>query len=348
MIDHVSIHVLTSYPPSNPNRDETGQPKTAVVGGKARQRISSQCIKRTWRLSDPIQQLDAPMSVRTRGLGSELVKILKEAGIPEKTAIERASKIAGVFGKVEKKRAPDHAEMVVYGHEEWVAALNLAKKIATENGDPTEVELAQLPGKTVSLDCAMFGRMRAAQPGLNVEAAVSVSHCLTVNQANIDSDFWTSVDDLKELDQSADQGSGGMGEVEYGSGVYYTYLDIDMNQLRKNLDGNADLAARSLLALIRAVTTTSPKGHRTTFGHHARAGFLRVEMGDSTGNLFCAAYETPVTGMKAAIDALRQSAEREFRAYGLKPAVAEMSVPDGQGTLAEIEEAVAKQMGVAA
>lgn len=48
----IGIHMLTAYPPSNPNRDETGQPKTAIVGGVNRQRISSQAIKRAWRLSD--------------------------------------------------------------------------------------------------------------------------------------------------------------------------------------------------------------------------------------------------------------------------------------------------------
>jgi len=348
MTDHIAIHVLTAYPPSNPNRDETGQPKTAVVGGKTRQRISSQCIKRTWRLSEPMQALNLPNAVRTRGLGSEVVKILKEHGVPDKAAIGRATAIADVFGKVEKKRAPDHAEMVVYGHEEWGAVMDLARKIASEQRDPTEAELKALPGKTSSLDCALFGRMRAAQPGLNVEAAVSVSHALTVNQASIDSDFWTSVDDLKERDDDADLGSGGMGDVEYGSGVYYTYLDVDVTQLRNNLRNDKDAASKAVMALIRAVATTSPKGHRTTFAHHARAGYLRVECGDSSGNLFCPAFETPVSGMRAAIESLRQAAERESRAYGLHQVVAEMSVPEGKGSLAQVLDTVARQLGVPA
>jgi CRISPR system Cascade subunit CasC len=170
MKNQIGIHILTAYPPSSPNRDELGQPKTAVVGGKTRQRISSQCIKRTWRLSKPVHDLDAPLSVRTRGLGSEVAKILREQGIDEKVARDRAVKIAEVFGKVEKKRAPDHAEMVVYGNEEWTAAMTLAGKIAAEKRDPSEPELKALPQTTTSLDCALFGRMRAAQPGLNVSA----------------------------------------------------------------------------------------------------------------------------------------------------------------------------------
>ena len=36
----IGIHMLTPYAPSNPNRDELGSPKTAVVGGALRQRLN--------------------------------------------------------------------------------------------------------------------------------------------------------------------------------------------------------------------------------------------------------------------------------------------------------------------
>ncbi|MEE9326478.1 MAG: type I-E CRISPR-associated protein Cas7/Cse4/CasC, partial [Cocleimonas sp.] len=38
----IQLHLLTSYPPSNLNRDDMGRPKTAIMGGEARLRISSQ------------------------------------------------------------------------------------------------------------------------------------------------------------------------------------------------------------------------------------------------------------------------------------------------------------------
>ena len=46
------IHMLKNYPPTNLNRDDTGAPKTCVFGGVTRGRISSQCLKRSWRTSD--------------------------------------------------------------------------------------------------------------------------------------------------------------------------------------------------------------------------------------------------------------------------------------------------------
>ena len=46
------IHMLKNYPPTNLNRDDTGAPKTCTFGGVTRGRISSQCLKRSWRTSD--------------------------------------------------------------------------------------------------------------------------------------------------------------------------------------------------------------------------------------------------------------------------------------------------------
>ena len=48
----LQLHLLTFFPPANLNRDDTGRPKTAVVGGATRLRLSSQALKRAWRTSD--------------------------------------------------------------------------------------------------------------------------------------------------------------------------------------------------------------------------------------------------------------------------------------------------------
>lgn len=47
----IQLHLLTAYPPANLNRDDQGSPKTAKMGGYNRLRVSSQCLKRTWRIS---------------------------------------------------------------------------------------------------------------------------------------------------------------------------------------------------------------------------------------------------------------------------------------------------------
>jgi CRISPR system Cascade subunit CasC len=60
----VQLHILTAYPPSNLNRDESGVPKTAKFGGVERGRISSQCNKYWYRNGDIFENLSR--SIRTR------------------------------------------------------------------------------------------------------------------------------------------------------------------------------------------------------------------------------------------------------------------------------------------
>jgi CRISPR system Cascade subunit CasC len=48
----VQLHLLTAYPASNLNRDDTGSPKTVRFGGAERLRVSSQSLKRAIRTSD--------------------------------------------------------------------------------------------------------------------------------------------------------------------------------------------------------------------------------------------------------------------------------------------------------
>jgi len=68
----VDIHVLQTLPPSNPNRDDTGAPKTATFGGVQRMRISSQAIKRATREDFEGKIADGNYGVRTKKI-AELV-----------------------------------------------------------------------------------------------------------------------------------------------------------------------------------------------------------------------------------------------------------------------------------
>jgi len=64
------IHMLKNYPPVNLNRDDSGAPKSCIFGGVARGRVSSQCLKRSWRTSPLLaeavgaENLGAPGSFR--------------------------------------------------------------------------------------------------------------------------------------------------------------------------------------------------------------------------------------------------------------------------------------------
>ena len=74
------IHMLKNYPATNLNRDETGAPKTCEFGGAIRGRISSQCLKRTWRTSQIFNELVGTdnLGVRTRTLPELVAAKLRE------------------------------------------------------------------------------------------------------------------------------------------------------------------------------------------------------------------------------------------------------------------------------
>lgn len=338
--DRVSLHMLTAFPPSCPNSDDLGQPKTAVVGGRVRQRISSQCLKRVWRFSESLRTLEGRFSTRTRELGPHLLTLMKAGGMAEKDALRRTIKIVEQFGSIDKKRSPATAEVVAYGHEEWAAAESLARCLGKENRNPTEAELSALAMKTTSIDCALFGRMRAARTDLCVDAAVAVSHSLTVNANAIEADYWTSVDDFKVVDRTQDLGAAHIGYTEFGAGIYYTFVDIAVNALRENLGHGREVAPDVVAALIQAMATEVPGGQKARFGHVVRAAYLRAECGAGSGNLFCSAFNTPVVDMRSAIDTLRVAADREAAAYSLSRLVTEFSVPDAQGSLGTLVASV--------
>jgi len=59
--------VLQNLSPSNPNRDDTGAPKSAWFGGVLRARQSSQSVKRSVRLYPGFQEeLDGHLGIRTK------------------------------------------------------------------------------------------------------------------------------------------------------------------------------------------------------------------------------------------------------------------------------------------
>ncbi|EFT6965231.1 type I-E CRISPR-associated protein Cas6/Cse3/CasE [Escherichia coli] len=66
MTTFIQLHLLTAYPAANLNRDDTGAPKTVVLGGATRLRVSSQSLKRAWRTSALFEQ--ALLTVTDPGL----------------------------------------------------------------------------------------------------------------------------------------------------------------------------------------------------------------------------------------------------------------------------------------
>ena len=63
----LQLHLLTFHAPSNINRDDTGRPKTAIVGGVERLRLSSQAIKRAIRTLYKVKTVKVNTLIRPDG-----------------------------------------------------------------------------------------------------------------------------------------------------------------------------------------------------------------------------------------------------------------------------------------
>lgn len=294
MSHFVQLHLLTFYAPANLNRDDTGRPKTAVIGGVERLRLSSQAIKRAVRTSVAFREaLDGHLAERTQRLGEMILRDLSgEFG--EEKARQAARDVAGLFGKIkgEKDAHATRIEQLAFiGPEEREAALVLASRIASGE----KVDLAKespLKQRDGAVDIAMFGRMLADAPSFNREAAVQVAHAFTTHATPVEEDYYTAVDDLKKPDEDA--GAGFIGTAGFGSGVFYLYVCIGRDLLIENLDGNEALARDAIAALVRALATVSPSGKQASFASRARAGVVLAERGEMQPRSLAGAFLAPV------------------------------------------------------
>jgi len=68
----IEVHMIQNHAPSNLNRDESGSPKSAYFGGYRRARISSQCLKRTYRTSKTFRKEVDSLGMHTRSMPEEI------------------------------------------------------------------------------------------------------------------------------------------------------------------------------------------------------------------------------------------------------------------------------------
>ncbi len=339
MSKFIQLHLLTNYGPSNLNRDDLGRPKTAIVGGAQRLRISSQSLKRAWRTSDIFKSaLDGHIGTRTKIMGKAICDKLVKKGIPEKKAKEWAASIAGVFGKCKKDSF--EIEQLAHFSPEEVSAIDVL--VAKLNSDPSEDDLKLLREDHKAVDISMFGRMLADQPRANTEAAVQVAHAFTVHKTAVEDDYFTAVDDLNKHEERS--GSAHIGEAEFGAGLFYLYICIDRKLLVENLGNDETLAKKAIKALVETAATVSPTGKQNSFASRAYASYILAEKTDKQPCSLAVAFLKPATVsddkgiLEIAIDTLRKTRTGFSKVYGCEntPTVELNTMNPDDGTLAKL------------
>lgn len=327
----LQLHILTAYPPSNVNRDDLGRPKTAVVGGTTRLRISSQSLKRSWRTSEVFTNtLEGYIGKRTKALGEEIYIYLLKNGIEENKASDWAKQMIKNFGDVKKvdnktsdsdneseqkeltekkpkkeKKKVQLSQLVHFSPEEEKALYKLADRLIETQEDPTPEEIKTLLKIEIQAsDIALFGRMLANNPKFNQEAAAQVSHAITTHKVAVEDDYFTAVDDLNNNEE--DRGSSHIGVFEFSSGVFYTYVCINRNLLLNNLQNNKDLAKKTIQSLVEAAATVTPSGKQNSFAAHVRASYVLAELGNQQPRSLALAFHKPIT-IKNDTDVIEES-----------------------------------------
>lgn len=338
----VQLHILTNYGPSNLNRDDLGRPKTVVIGGAQRLRVSSQCLKRAWRTADVFEAaLIGHIGTRTKGMGKKIFTDLVSGGIKEREAQEWAIKIAGVFGKnkvVDKKEQLEIEQLVHFSTEEIADIEVLVKNMIHRKSGPSDEELKLLRKNHGAADIAMFGRMLADNPAFNAEAAVQVAHAFTVHKAAVEDDYFSAVDDLNKHEEHS--GSGHIGEAEFGAGLFYLYMCIDRALLKENLANNDALVKKAISALVESAATVSPTGKQNSFASRAYASYVLAEKGDKQPRSLACAFLKPVDNQDIegeAVSAAREVKTKLNVVYQNSPKEYEVWVREGKGTISDLK-----------
>ena len=344
----IQLHVLTAYPPSNLNRDDTGRPKTALLGDALRLRVSSQSLKRAWRTSDVFDAaVGQHLGKRTKMIGADIYKHLVAAGTADKPAREWSRAIAGQFGKLKADKKSEtnddlHIEQLAHISPEELAAIDaLTTASAARNSAPAADELHLLRKPRAAVDIAMFGRMLADTPAFNMEAAVQVAHAITVHKSAVEDDFFSAVDDLNQ--GLEDKGAGHIGERGYGAGLFYLYICINRELLQDNLGGDATLTQQALDALLHAVTQVSPTGMQNSFASRAHASYLLAERGNQQPRSLVQAFLKPIKPygerdmLALAVDALTLRRDNFDKVYGAcADERCHFDVERGEGSLGQV------------
>jgi CRISPR system Cascade subunit CasC len=242
----IEFHILQSFPVTCLNRDDVGAPKTAIVGGSQRARVSSQAWKRPVRMA--MHEFGAKLGIRTKHVAAIISQACRDLGAIEEQAEACGEKIASCLSK---------DTLLFFTKVEAQAFSAYAQEKDFTTKDIKDKEIHKISKKALNpalegVDIALFGRMVAQAAELNIEAAASFAHAISTHKVSNEVEFFTALDDC-----ATEPGSAHMGSLEFNSATYYRYVSLDLGQLWQNMAGQnlPDAVENFTKALFVAVPT---------------------------------------------------------------------------------------------
>ena len=305
----LQIHTLTPYTAALLNRDDAGLAKRLPYGGVMRTRISSQCLKRHWRIAEDPHALHAMDGVDAARRSREVVtrRVIEplNGNFPDEVVdiLEPEFQMA-VYGDKGTTRSARQTLLLGEPEIKWLAGE--AERLATESNGSAEAAKSNASAWRSSfranvkamrdqtalpagIEGALFGRMVTSDPDANITAPVHVAHAFTVHQEEAEDDYFTAVDDLGGDEPGADT----IQDTELTSGLFYGYVVVDIPGLVENLAGDCDFAGQVLHNLIYLIAEVSPGAKLGSTAPYGRASLVLLEAGDRQPRSLAGAFETP-------------------------------------------------------
>ena len=196
-------------------------------------------------------------------------------------------------------------QVIVLGEPEIAFLTNLAAELAKDDAERTakavdayfkdKANKANLKALVIGsgLDAAIFGRMVTSDLMARSDAAVHVAHSFTVHAEETEPDYFSALDDLVAAE--GELGSAHINTSELTSGLFYTYVVVDLHQLVDNLSSDRALAAEVIRRLVHLIATVSPGAKLGATAPYACAEMMLAESGARQPRTLANAFMTPVS-----------------------------------------------------
>jgi CRISPR system Cascade subunit CasC len=300
----VDFSALQSVPVANLNRDDLGSPKIVKYGNTTRVRVSSQSWKRVIRHG--VERDLGERAARTRHVPTKVSAALQAEPYnwPEELADFAGSQVAASASAKKALRTEEagHTSVLLFLPESAIgelAAVCAESREVLEKGQKKAKPGALLPTSKIeeilkrrTASISLLGRMLAELPGANVDGAAQVAHAFTTHTSEPQRDYFTAVDDWSPSEET---GSGHLNTAEFSAGVFYRFATVNITDLLKNLEGDANAARNVLASFADHFLMSLPQAKKNSTAPHTLPDLAYVAVRAQRPISLAAAFEMPVT-----------------------------------------------------
>lgn len=219
----------------------------------------------------------------------------------------------------------------------------------------------------MGLSAALFGRMATSDILARGDGALHVAHAITTHGQQREPDFFSAVDELRKAEEGTAQDVGHVGSKELTSGLFYSYVTIDIPLLVSNLsgvprekweEGNTELAAEVVRRFTQMLATVSPGAKLGSTAPHSYAWSVLGEVGTEQPRSLSNAFLSPASENNLLEDSYEKlgkyvesldqmygtDTDRRLAAMGPTDGLAERVGTDGTTSVPEMSDWIAQKI----